>query len=94
VRDGDLDWEIYHALPAGEVRTVGDLVKAGYDPAMVEVSLSRLERSCLIERTGDSVRTLSFQEAFILCCMKNDRESPFYIENGLIKLRREEGRKP
>jgi hypothetical protein len=94
VQDEDLDWEIYHALPPGEIRRVGDLVKEGYDPAMVEASLSRLDRSCLIERTGDSVRALSFQEALALCCMKNDRESPFCIENGLIKLRPGEERKP
>jgi hypothetical protein len=94
VRDEDLDWEIYHALPAGETRRVGDLVEAGYDPALVEASLSRLERSCLVERRGDSVRPLSFQEALILCCMRNGRESPFCIENGVVKLRTGKERTP
>ena len=31
----------------------------------VEASLARLERSCLVERTGSSVRLLSFGEALI-----------------------------
>ena len=96
MRDEDLDWAIYHALPPGGTLTVGDLVRAGYDPNLIEASLSRLENSCLIERRGDSVRPLSFQEALVLCCMKNDGESPVCIEDGVIRLRPGKGeeRKP
>jgi hypothetical protein len=94
VRDEDLDWEIYHLLLAGKIRTIRDLEAAGYDPTLVEASLSRLEKSCLIERRGGTVRPLSLQEAVILCCLKYDRESPLCIEEGVIRVRPEEERKP
>jgi hypothetical protein len=87
VRDEDLDWEIYHAISDGKARTVADLGAAGYDPVLVEASLCRLERSHLIERKGDAVRPLSFQEALLLCQLANDRESPVCIENGVIQVR-------
>jgi hypothetical protein len=93
VLDDDLDWEIYHALLEGKARTTGDLSAAGYNPSLVEASLGRLERSHLIERTGEAVRPLSFQEAILLCRLKNDPDCPFFIENGIIRVKTEEERK-
>jgi hypothetical protein len=93
VRDEDLDWEIYHALVEGKARTTRELSAAGYDPSLVEASLGRLERSHLIERTGEAVRPLSFQEAILLCRLKNETDCPFVIENGTIRVKTEEGRK-
>jgi hypothetical protein len=87
VRDEDLDWEIYHALVDETVRTIADLAAAGYDPAHVEASLGRLEKSHLIERRGDAVRPLSFKEAILLCQAKNDESCPFVVENGVIRPR-------
>lgn len=93
VRDEDLDWEIYHRLPTGGTLTVEDLVRAGYYPSTVEASLARLEEAGLIERRGETVRALSFQEAILLCKLRNDRESPFCIENGIIRVKTAEERK-
>jgi hypothetical protein len=94
VRDDDLDWEIYHAITDGGARTVGDLEAAGYDPSLVEVSLCRLERAFLVERKGDSVRVLSFQESLLLCQARHEEGCPFVIENGIIKARSVQERKP
>jgi len=93
VRDEDLDWEIYHALLDGKVRTARDLAAAGFDPALAEASLCRLERALLIERSGDAVRPLSFQEAILLCQLKNGKDSPLCFENGVIRVKTGEERK-
>jgi hypothetical protein len=93
MRDEDLDWEIYHALLDETARSAADLAAAGYNPALVEASLGRLEKSHLIERRGDAVRPLSFQEAILLCQATNDEICPFVVENGVIRVRTDEERK-
>jgi hypothetical protein len=93
VRDEDLDWEIYHLLLDGKVRTAADLLAAGYGESLVEASLGRLEKCLLIEREGGSVRVLSFQESLLLCQLKNEDESPLVLENGVIRVRTDGERK-
>ena len=93
MRDEDLDWEIYHVLIEGKVRTAADLADAGYDPLLVEASLGRLEGALLIERKGDGIRPLSFQEAILLCQARNEEDSPLVFENGVIRVKRTEERK-
>jgi hypothetical protein len=93
VRDEDLDWEIYHALLDGKVRTAGDLAGTGYEPALVEASLCRLERYLLIERRGDELRALSLPEAILLCQARNEVDSPLVFENGVIRVKTGEERK-
>ena len=94
VRDEDLDWEIYHTLLYGRARTTRDLEAAGFDPAMVDESLSRLEGALLIERRGDAVRPLTFQEAILRCRLKNEKESPLVFKDGVVRVRKEEERNP
>jgi len=89
VRDEELDWEIYHALQDGKTWTVRDLVGMGYEPGQVEASLRRLEKALLIERTGDGARPLSFQEAVLLCQIKNESGNPLCFENGVIRVRKD-----
>jgi hypothetical protein len=93
VRDEDLDWEIYHALLDGKVRTAADLAAAGYDSPLAEASLGRLEKAFLIERRGDAVRPLSFQEALLLCRLKNERDCILSLEDGVIRVKTGEERK-
>jgi hypothetical protein len=87
VRDEDLDWEIYHALLDGRARTAADLSAAGYDPIRVEASLCRLERYLLVERSEDAVRPLSLQESLLLCQSRNGEDCPFFVENGVIRVK-------
>jgi hypothetical protein len=87
MRDEDLDWEIYHALLDGKARTAAALAACGYDPGIVEASLCRLEKALLIERSGDAVRPLSFEEAILLCQVKNERDCPLVLENGVIRVK-------
>jgi hypothetical protein len=91
VRDEDLDWEIYLALLDGKIRTAADLAAAGYDRALVEASLGRLEEALLIERNGEALRPLSFQESILLCQLRNGKDCPLCLEDGVIRLKKAEG---
>ena len=84
-----MDWLVYHRIPEGAPVTA-DALAARCDlgiPA-VEASITRLERSCLVERTGSSVRLLSFGEALIRNQVKYEEDLPFTIENGVIKAKK------
>jgi hypothetical protein len=89
VKEEDLDWLVYHQLPAGASITAEALAAgSGLTVTDVEASLARLELSCLVERSGGSVRLLSFGEALIRNQVKYEKDLPFTIENGVIKERK------
>ena len=92
MRDEELDWSVYHALLEGKACTLQDLAGLGYDPRFIEESVRRLEMYYLVERSGASVRVLSFQEALLLCQAKNDETCPFIVENGIVRARSEQDR--
>ncbi|MDD1660985.1 MAG: MarR family transcriptional regulator [Methanomicrobiales archaeon] len=94
MQDGDIDWSVYHALLDGKAGTMQDLAGMGYDPRLIEESVRRLERYYLVERSGDSLRILSFQESLLLCQAKNDETCPFVVENGVIRTRPDQGKDP
>jgi hypothetical protein len=86
VKEEDVDWCLYHLIPEAAPIPVCDLAAAsGFDPPTVETSLARLERYSLIERTGSSVRLMTFGESFIRNQLKYEDSLPFTIENGVIK---------
>jgi hypothetical protein len=86
VKEEDIDWLVYHQLPEGAPVSPDTLAaRCGLKIPEVEASLIRLECSCLIERTGSSVRMLSFGEARIRNQLKYGEDLPFMIENGVIK---------
>lgn len=89
MKQEDTDWLIYHLIPTGTATTPAILsAKSGLGTPVVEDSLERLERSCLIQKNGDEVRVLSFGEALIRNQVKYDDELPYTIENGVIKARK------
>jgi hypothetical protein len=89
VKDEDLDWLVYHRLPERTPVTADELAaESGLSVPEVEASLVRLERSCLVERSGCSVRLLSFGEALIRNQVKYEEDLPFTIENGVIRERK------
>lgn len=86
MKEEDVDWQVYHQITEGAPVTVNALAaECGLGIPDVEASLSRLERSCLVERAGSSVRLLSFGEALIRNQVKYEEDLPFTIENGVIK---------
>jgi len=85
----DADWKVYHLIPPASPITVEVLAQqSGLEPAVVDDSLSRLERYCLVERNGGEVRMLNFGEALIRNQLKYDDALPYTIENGVIKTRK------
>ena len=91
MKEEDVDWLVYHQLPEGAAVTTDTLAtQCGLAVPDVEASITRLERSCLIERTGCSVRMLSFGEALIRNQMKYEEDLPFTLENGVIKAKKRE----
>jgi hypothetical protein len=89
VNQEDADWLVYHQIPPSEPIPVADLtLRCDLEPSAIEDSLVRLERSCLIERTGANVRMLTFGEALIKNQFKYEEDLPFVIENGVIRERR------
>ena len=83
-----MDWLVYHQLPeCGETGEDELAARCGIDPAHLGASLARLERSCLIERSGTKVRMLTFGEALIKNQSKYEEDLPYVIENGVIRAR-------
>ena len=91
MKEEDVDWLVYHQLPEGTAVTTDTLAaQCRLGIPEVDASLARLERSCLVERTGDSVRLLSFGEALIRNQMKYEEDLPFTIKNGVISAKKRE----
>ena len=89
MKQEDTDWLVYHQIPPAEPIPVADLAgRCSLEPSVIEDSLMRLERYCLIERTGSNVRILTFGEALVKNQFKYEEDLPFVIENGVIKERR------
>jgi predicted transcriptional regulator len=89
VKDEDADWQVYHQMPEGSAITTLEICKrSGLDAATVAASLERLERYCLVERSGDSARQLTFGESLVRNQFKYEENLPFTIENGVIKARK------
>jgi hypothetical protein len=89
VKEEDADWLVYHQIPEDAPVTADALAaRCGLGIPEVEASLTRLERSCLVERAGSSVRLLSFGEALIRNQIKYEEDLPFTLENGVIKAKK------
>lgn len=86
MKDEDADWLVYHRIPVNAPITEEDLPAAcDIDARTIAASLARLERSCLIERSGKNIRMLNFGEALLRNQFKYEKDLPFTIENGVIK---------
>jgi hypothetical protein len=86
VKQEDTDWLVYHQIPPASPVLIETLAgQCGLDLSVLEDSLNRLERTCLIERKGHEIRMLTFGEALIKNQFKYEEDLPFVIENGVIK---------
>ena len=88
VKERDLDWKLYHILALDPSKDVEELAAvAGVSPDDIRSSLERLVAANLLEMTGDCHRALSIEEMLLRCQAKYDKNCPFIIENGIIKLK-------
>lgn len=91
MKEADTDWLIYHQLTENApVSTDALASRCGLAIPEIEASLVRLERSCLIERNGKSVRMLTFGEALVRNQLKYEEDLPFMVENGVIKAKKQD----
>jgi hypothetical protein len=88
VKKEDLDWKLYHILAVDPSRDEEELAAvAGASPDEIRSSLDRLIGANLLERTDGYFRVLSIEEMLLRCQAKYDKNCPFVIDNGIIKLK-------
>ena len=91
MRSEGRDWQIYHILVEKSEMTLDGLCRvACTEENVAEESLERLERYRLIYRKDDAWAIKSLQE--IILTNEVDqmmKDSPVYMENGVIKVRTE-----
>jgi hypothetical protein len=86
----DIDWTLYHMLTDEKPVMITELIeRSGWDRGVVEASLSRLENNCMIAITENSASLLSLSEMLILNNMIHTPNTPIYIENGVIKAKKQ-----
>ena len=89
MKQEDVDWQVYHLIPPAAPTTAEELAeKCGLGLPVIEESLARLERSCLIEQDAGKVRLLNFGESLIRNQCKYEKDLPFTLENGVIRAKR------
>jgi|GEM_PF-6050274 len=85
----EIDWYVYNILAKNHLSTVDELINQMHLPGeVIDASVDRLRRACLIDRTEKGIRVLSFNEVLIRNQFKNTENCPFNIENGVIKLKK------
>jgi hypothetical protein len=92
VKKEDLDWWIYHLLvdePDQDISALSE--KTRCKSGEVAESLRRLEKIFLVEQCKDKYRIRSIHEMLLTCHARNDENTPFIIENGIIKERKRPG---
>ncbi|MDR0438671.1 MAG: hypothetical protein LBH02_00410 [Methanocalculaceae archaeon] len=88
--DCDVDWTLYHMLTDEKPVMITELVKrSGWDRGIVEASLSRLENNHMIAVMENSVSLLSLSDMLMLNEMMHTPNMPIYIENGVIKAKKQ-----
>ena len=90
MNEQDLDWQVYHLLvkdpDQGRERLAAT---TGSSTEEITSSLRRLEDAGLIEQDGERIRVPSLQEILLSCQARYDRDSPFVIEEGIIRLKKD-----
>ncbi len=90
MREEEIDWLVFHLLDRnGVASTIRELaVSAGLTEEQVSASADRLSRAMLAEVRGDSIRALSVQEMLLASQCRFDDSTPFFIENGVVRVKR------
>jgi biotin operon repressor len=89
VKEGDLDWRVYHLLVHEPCQSPEALAaQTGCSSAEVSQSLLRLEEAGLIEEGSGGCRVLSVPEMMLRCQAKYDLSSPITLEGGVIRIKK------
>lgn len=91
MREEEQDWLVYCHIAARERITVPELESVtGLDRPAVEASAARLVKGMIVEREGESLRAMAVGESLARCRIHHDESSPLIIENGIIRVRKED----
>ena len=89
-RESTTDWARYHMLTEDKPVMISELAeRSGWNRDVVAASLSRLEDACLIAVVGEAVSLLSLSDMLMLNEMMHAPDMPVYIENGVIKAKKQ-----
>lgn len=90
VKDEEVDWLLFCILSDGRIRSEEELgVEAGLEMHALSASLDRLSGYHLIERRQGKVKSLPFPEVFARYILLGDPDTPFLIEDGVIRVGKE-----
>jgi hypothetical protein len=90
VREEEIDWCVYRVIADGDAKTRSEIdTCTRFTPPVVDCSLRRLIRAGLIGQTDDLFRVLPLQQMLLSCQIREDRNSPIYLENGIIKVKKD-----
>ncbi len=90
MNEEDLDWRVYHLLLEDPCLSPDILAaRAGCSTTDIEGSLRRLENLMLIVQESGGSRVLSVPEMLLQCQSRYDPRSPFTIEGGVIRVKKE-----
>lgn len=88
VKEQDLDWKLYHILAADPSKGEEELAAiACVSPDQIRSSMDRLVLANLLERSDAGYRVLSMQEMLLRCQARYDKSCPFFLENGVLKMK-------
>ncbi len=89
MREENIDWSVYHIIAATDAATIEEISsRSGYSIDIIESAISRLKKTNLVNQKNENVRALSIQEIILRCQIKYQRkDSPIYLEDGIIKVK-------
>jgi hypothetical protein len=91
MKDEDLDWQVYHLIADGQATTVPALAAStGRNEQAIRASLDRLASGFLIGVSDGRAEPLSIHESLFRCQCKNDTSLPYTVENGVIRMKKQE----
>ncbi|MDD1654219.1 MAG: hypothetical protein LUO91_00730 [Methanomicrobiales archaeon] len=92
MREEEQDWLIYCLIVARERITVPELEsETGLERPLVEASAARLLKGMIVERDGESLRAMAVGESLAKCQVNHSDSLSLIIENGIIRVRKEDG---
>jgi hypothetical protein len=89
VREEEIDWCVYRVIADGDTETVsGVIARTHLEPGVVKGSLGRLIRAGLVDQIQERIRVLPFQQTLLHNQMQMEGECIICVENGVIKVKR------
>lgn len=91
MKNEEVDWDIYHRIVGDQANTVFAIEQvSGFSSDIVRASVDRLRKSLLIKEENGQLHPLGIEEMLLSCRIRHSQHLPFTIEDGVIKMKKEE----